>query len=45
MLQKRNLLAHTYDERLALEAYRLISDAYYKNMLKLVDWFAGQIDE
>lgn len=44
MLQKRNLLAHTYDERLALEAYRLIADVYYKHMQKLVDWLAGQID-
>lgn len=44
MLNKRNLLAHTYDEQLALQAYHLISDAYYKHMQILLDWFAGQID-
>lgn len=45
MLNKRNLLAHTYDEHLALEAYRLISKEYYRHMQNLVVWFAGQIDD
>ncbi|MFH0785367.1 MAG: nucleotidyltransferase substrate binding protein [Pseudomonadota bacterium] len=44
MLNKRNLLAHTYDEQLALQAYRLISGAYYKHMQILLGWFAGEID-
>ena len=44
MLSKRNLLAHTYDEQLAMQAYSLISDAYYKHMQFLLDWFAGQND-
>lgn len=45
MLNKRNLLAHTYDERLALEAYRLISTGYYMQIQRLTNWFAGQLDE
>ena len=42
MLHKRNLLAHTYDEHLALEAYRLISEEYFKHLQNLLDWFAEQ---
>lgn len=45
MLNKRNLLAHTYDEHLALEAYRLISTGYYLQIQNLMNWFAGQIDK
>ncbi|MBU1567013.1 MAG: nucleotidyltransferase substrate binding protein [Proteobacteria bacterium] len=45
MLNKRNLLAHTYDEQLAMQAYHLIVDEYYKHMKMLLDWFAGKIDE
>jgi nucleotidyltransferase substrate binding protein (TIGR01987 family) len=45
MLNKRNLFAHSYDEQLALEAYRLISDAYYIQMKDLMNWFAGQVNE
>lgn len=45
MLSKRNLLAHTYDENLAAEAFRLISETYFKQIQKLVDWFAGQDNE
>lgn len=45
MLGKRNLLAHTYDEQLALEAYRLISKEYFGHIQNLLVWFAGRIDE
>ena len=45
MLGKRNLLAHTYDEQLALEAYRLISEEYFVHIQNLLVWFAGRIDE
>lgn len=45
MLSKRNLLAHTYDEQLALEAYRLISEVYYIHMQSLLDWLADRIDK
>lgn len=37
-------MAHTYDEQLAMQAYTLISEAYYKHMQFLLDWFAGQND-
>lgn len=39
MLGKRNLLAHTYDENLALEAYRLIKQHFAPEIKKLVQWF------
>jgi len=39
MLGKRNLLAHTYDETLAMEAYRLIKDDFSPELRKLVQWF------
>jgi nucleotidyltransferase substrate binding protein (TIGR01987 family) len=45
MLSKRNLLAHTYDEQLASEAYRLISIEYFGHIQDLLAWFAGRIDE
>jgi nucleotidyltransferase substrate binding protein (TIGR01987 family) len=45
MLNKRNLLAHTYDEKLALEAFRLISENYYMEIKGLMNWFAGRVDE
>lgn len=45
MLNKRNLLAHTYDEQLAMEAYRLISGGYFTHMQKLLGWLAGQLDD
>lgn len=45
MLSKRNLLARTYDERLALEAFDLISENYYMKIQRLMDWFAKQVDE
>ena len=42
MLSKRNLFAHTYDESLAMEAFRLISEKYYLQMQILVGWFTEQ---
>ena len=41
MLAKRNLLAHTYDETLANEAYRLIKEDFAPQIEKLVEWFQG----
>ena len=39
MLGKRNQLAHTYDEKIALEAYKLIKEEYAPQIKLLVDWF------
>lgn len=39
MLGKRNLLAHTYDEALAIESYRLIKQDFSPELKKLVQWF------
>ncbi|AGF78792.1 nucleotidyltransferase substrate binding protein, HI0074 family [Desulfocapsa sulfexigens DSM 10523] len=39
MLGKRNLLAHTYDETLAMESYRLIKQDFAPEITKLVKWF------
>lgn len=36
-LEKRNLMAHTYDEKKADEAEKLIRDQYYKMMTELYD--------
>lgn len=36
MLSKRNLLAHTYDEKLAKEAYDLITKQYFSSIRQLV---------
>ncbi len=44
MLSKRNLLAHTYDERLAKEAYDLITSEYYAHMQKLVNLLNEKTD-
>ena len=38
MLGKRNLLAHTYDEALAMECYRLIKQEFAPELKKLVQW-------
>ena len=35
-LQKRNLMAHTYDESRAIEAEKLIREIYFKEIQKLV---------
>ena len=42
MLGKRNLLAHTYDEKMALEAYSLICNDYFTRIESLVSWFDEQ---
>jgi nucleotidyltransferase substrate binding protein (TIGR01987 family) len=39
MLGKKNLLAHTYDESLAMESYRLIKQDFSPELRKLVKWF------
>ncbi|MFH0800498.1 MAG: nucleotidyltransferase substrate binding protein [Pseudomonadota bacterium] len=39
MLENRNLLAHTYDEKRAKEAMRLIVSAYQPAMAKLIAFF------
>ncbi len=39
MLGKRNLMAHTYDEAMAMEAYKLIQQDYSPELRKLVQWF------
>jgi len=39
MLGKRNLLAHTYDETLAMISYRLIKQDFSPELKKLVQWF------
>ena len=41
MLGKRNLLAHTYDEMIALEAYNLIKLQFAPQIEELVQWFHG----
>lgn len=38
MLGKRNLLAHTYDEAIAMEAYRLIKHDFTPQIRKLIKW-------
>jgi nucleotidyltransferase substrate binding protein (TIGR01987 family) len=42
MLGKHNLLAHTYDENLALQAYTLIKSEYFINIQNLLKWFNEQ---
>ena len=44
MLGKRNLLTHTYDETLAIEAYRLIKHDFSPELKKLVKWFQECVD-
>jgi len=44
MLGKRNLLAHTYDEGLALEANELIKSQYFPLVRILIDRFRGELD-
>jgi nucleotidyltransferase substrate binding protein (TIGR01987 family) len=41
MLAKRNLLAHTYDESLAIEAHRLINENFAPQIEILVQWLQG----
>lgn len=42
MLAKRNLLAHTYDEKMAIEAYRLIKQDYFPQLVALHAWLATE---
>ncbi|WP_457576238.1 nucleotidyltransferase substrate binding protein [Desulfomarina sp.] len=44
MLGKRNLLAHTYDETLAMGAYRLIKDEFSPEIRKLVHWLRNRVE-
>ncbi len=39
MLMKRNLLAHTYDEKIAIEAHKLISEDFFDHVKELIEWF------
>ena len=41
MLGKKNLLAHTYDEMIALEAYNLIKLHFAPQIEELVQWLHG----
>ena len=45
MLDKRNLLAHTYDEKLAETAYQLIRDTYVVQIRQLILDLEGKADE
>ena len=38
MLGKRNLLSHTYDAKLAEEAYQLISNDFFPLLMELSGW-------
>ncbi|MCD6533366.1 MAG: nucleotidyltransferase substrate binding protein [Deltaproteobacteria bacterium] len=44
MLGKRNLLSHTYDEKAAQEAYRLIKDIYFSKIAALMSRLQGVTD-
>ena len=45
MLDKRNLLAHTYDEKLAETAYQLIRDTYVVQIRQLILDLGGKANE
>jgi len=45
MLGKRNLLSHTYDEKAAQEAYRLIKDVYFSKIAALMSRLQGVTDD
>ncbi len=45
MLAKRNLLAHTYDEKLAREAHTLITGEYFPLIENLMQWLKVKADE
>ena len=45
MLSKRNLLAHTYDEKMAEEAYNLITKQYLTHIQQLVSLLGRVTDE
>ena len=45
MLSKRNLLAHTYDEKIADEAHQLITKHYFASIRQLVSQLGKLADE
>lgn len=45
MLGKRNLLAHTYDEQIALESYELIKNTYAKHIKDIVELLKKQLND
>ncbi|MCF8224742.1 MAG: nucleotidyltransferase substrate binding protein [Bacteroidales bacterium] len=45
MLEKRNLMAHTYDETKAQLAQELIITKYYKQFEQLYHWFNRKLNE
>jgi len=42
MLEKRNLIAHTYDEKNADEAFRLIREEFFDAMTQVVDFLKSE---
>lgn len=42
MLDKRNLLAHTYDEKTANEAFQRVSESYYFEIASLYEFFKSK---
>jgi len=45
MLEKRNLLAHTYDEKLALDAHTLIRDSYSQELFSVEIFFQNLLSQ
>jgi len=45
MLEKRNLMAHTYDENNANKALELITQEYFQQLKKLQQFLIEKIDE
>lgn len=45
MLEKRNLMAHTYDEKIFSEAIHQISILYFPEIKKVFDFFKRQNEE
>ena len=45
MLQQRNLLAHTYDEKMLHQAIDLIRKQYYQHLSLLYTFLSGKLDK
>ena len=45
MLEKRNLMSHTYDEEKAETAFTLITENYFLELKKLYQFFSTKINE
>ena len=45
MLEKRNLMSHTYDAVVAQTALQLITQQYFLQLNKFYNFFNGKIDE